>query len=345
MSDLGSTNGTRVNGIAVTEAFLEGGEVVTVGSTTFRVEVANQRPQAQLSHRTHFGNFIGVSTEMRRVYPLCERLAQSDVLALIEGEPGTGKTLLAEGIHLEGARGAGPLVVVDCSAVPPNLLELELYGHEAGAFVGATIARAGAFERAHGGTLIIEEIGDLAPGLQMKLMHTMEYQQLQPIGSHRVLQVNVRVLATTRRDLDREVQAGRFSEELLRRLAVARLELPPLRVRRGDLAILVRHFCRELQGDESTITAELVRAWEEYPWPGNVRELRNALARHLALGELAQMTANGGAVAAEQAGNAHNAEDVFERALEMPLGEARQEVVSSSSGGTSNACWRSTMGM
>lgn len=328
VTDLGSTNGTRVNGIAVTEAFLEGGEVVTVGSTTFRVDLANQRPQAQLSHRTHFGNFIGVSTEMRRVYPLCERLAQSDVAALIEGEAGTGKTLLAEGIHLEGPRGAGPLAVVDCSAVPPNLLELELYGHEAGAFVGATIARAGAFERAHGGTLIIKEIGDLAPGLQMKLLHTLEYQQIQPIGSHRVLQVNVRVLATTRRDLDREVQAGRFSEDLLRRLSVARLELPPLRVRRGDLAILVRHFCRELQGDESTITADLVRAWEEYPWPGNVRELRNALARHLALGELAQMTATNGAAAAEQASRAHNAEDVFERALDMPLGEARQEVVS-----------------
>jgi two-component system, NtrC family, response regulator HydG len=328
VTDLGSTNGTRVNGISVTEAFLEGSEVITVGSTTFRVELANQRGQAQISHRMNFGNVIGVSTEMRRLYPLLERLAQADVPVLLEGEPGTGKTLTAEGIHIESPRAQqGPFVVVDCTAIPPNLLELELFGHEANVFAGVPQARSGAFERAHGGTLLIDEIGELAPHLQMKVLHAIDHGQVCPYGGQRILQVNVRVVASTRRDLDREVQAGRFSDELLRRLTGARVELPPLRIRRGDLPVLLRHFCRELQGDESTLNAELFRAWEEYPWPGNVRELRHALARHLALGELANMTNNQGPAAAAQLEARVDSGDVFDRALDLPLGEARQEVV------------------
>src|SRR5690606_16582231 len=224
VTDLGSTNGTRVNGISVTEAFLEGGEVITVGSTTFRVDLANQRGQAQISHRMCFGNVIGVSTEMRRLYPLFERLAQSDVPVLLEGEPGTGKTITAEGIHLESPRAQqGPFVVVDCTTIPPNLLELELFGHEANVFAGVPQARAGAFGRGHGGTLLIDGVGGLAPHLQMTVLHAMGHGQVCPYGGQRVINVNVRVVASTRRDLDREVQAGRFSEDLLRRLMAARV--------------------------------------------------------------------------------------------------------------------------
>ena len=265
---------------------------------------------------------------MRRLYPLCERLALSDVPVLLEGEAGTGKELMAEAIHLEGPRGAGPFVVLDCTSVPPNLLELELFGHEAGVFVGAHTARAGVFEQANGGTLLIDEIGDLDPALQLKVLSVIERQEICPVGGNQMRRLNVRVIASTRRDLDREVQAGRFSEQLLHRLATARVELPPLRARRGDLPLLVRHFSRELQGDEGSLSPDLLRAWEDYAWPGNVRELRNTLARHLALGELAHIANVSGPEAAQAQFVASKDErDVFERALELPLGEARQEVV------------------
>lgn len=328
ITDLGSTNGTTVNGISVTEAFLEGGEVVTVGATSFRLDRETNGARVQLGSGVQFGPVLGASTEMRRLYPLCERLAHSDVPVLIEGEPGTGKDLLAEAIHHEGSRAGGPFIVLDCSAVPSNLLEIELFGHEAGAFGGVPVARPGAFEQAHNGTLLIDEVGELDLALQPKLLRALERQEIRPFGSQRLLRVNVRVIATTRRDLDREVQAGRFREDLLQRLAVARIDLPPLRQRRGDVALLVRHFCRELQGDETMLSKELRRSWEDYAWPGNVRELRNTLARHLALGELATLTQQSGPAAAQaQLHPREESQDIFERALGLPLGEARQAVV------------------
>jgi DNA-binding NtrC family response regulator len=327
LTDLGSTNGTRVNGIAVAEAFLEGGELIAVGSTSFRLDREDNGSRVQISSRTHFGPVVGASTEMRRLYPLCERLAQSDVPMIIEGEAGTGKELMAEALHLEGPRGRGPFVVLDCTLVPSNLLEVELFGYDAGAFAGATNARRGVFEQAHGGTLVIDEVGALDSALQPKLLRALERQEIRPVGSNRALKVNVRVIATTRTDLDREVQAGRFSEDLLQRLALARIELPPLRSRKGDISLLVRHFCRELQGDEGMLSKDLRRSWEDHAWPGNVRELRNALARHLALGELANITQQSGPEAAEAELAAQPRGDVFEQALQLPLGEARQVVV------------------
>ncbi len=176
ITDLGSTNGTTVNGISVTEAFLEGGEVVTVGATSFRLERETSGARVQLASGVQFGPVLGASTEMRRLYPLCERLAHSDVPVLIEGEPGTGKTLLAEAIHHEGGRAGGPFIVLDCSAIPSNLLELELFGHEAGAFSGMPVARPGAFEQAHNGTLVIDEVGELDLALQPKLLRALERQ-------------------------------------------------------------------------------------------------------------------------------------------------------------------------
>lgn len=330
VTDLGSTNGTKVNGIAVTEAFLEGGEVVSVGGTSFRLDREDTRPQqVQVSNKTSFGHVVGASTEMRRLYPLCERLAQSDVPVVIEGEPGTGKELLAEALHHEGSRAQGPFVVLDCTAVPANLLEAELFGHAQGAFGGASVPRPGVFEQANGGTLVIDEIGDLDPALQPKLLRALERKEVRPVGGSQPVEVDVRVIVTTRKDLDREVQSGRFQDDLLQRIAVARVELPPLRHRRGEIAILVRHFCKELQGDEAGLSPELLRSWEEYGWPGNVRELRNTLARHLALGELAHITQSSGPQAAEAEMHAASGEsgDVFDLALTLPLGEARQKVV------------------
>jgi two-component system, NtrC family, response regulator HydG len=286
ITDLGSTNGTFVDGVAIVEAFLRGDETVRMGSTAFRVEHADTRSGVKLPAATSFGRVIGASTEMRRIYPLCERLAASSVPLVIEGETGTGKELLAEALHEQGPRASGAFVVFDCTAVAPSLMEAELFGHERGAFTGAVGARKGLLEQAHGGTLLIDEIGDLDLSLQPKLLRAIERAEVRRLGGDRALKVDVRILAATRRNLDREVQAGRFRDDLFHRLAVARVELPPLRRRRGDVTLLARHFWGALGGQTATLSGDLLLKWEDSDWPGNVRELRNAVARQLLLGDL-----------------------------------------------------------
>ena len=258
-----------------------------LGSTMFRVETERCDAEPEPPIATHFGRVVGASREMRRLYPLCARLASTDVPVVIEGETGTGKEALAESLHEVGPRAHGPFVVFDCTAVPANLLEAELFGHERGAYTGAVGMRRGVFEQADGGTLLIDEIGDLDVALQAKLLRAIERGEVRRIGSDRWSRVNVRVLAATRRNLDHEVQAGRFRDDLFHRLAVVRIELPPLRRRVGDVPTLIAHFWREMGGAEGGIPSDVLRRWEDYAWPGNVRELRNAIARQLALGELA----------------------------------------------------------
>jgi DNA-binding NtrC family response regulator len=209
------------------------------------------------------------------------------VPVVIEGETGTGKEILAEALHEQGPRAAGPFVVFDCTAVLPGLVEAELFGHERGAFTGAVGQRKGLFEQAHGGTLLVDEIGDLDAALQPKLLRAVERGEVRRVGGDRWMKVDVRILAATRRDLDQAVQEGRFRDDLFHRLAVGRIELPPLRERRGDVAQLATHFWKALGGGERGPDAGLLARWEALPWPGNVRELRNAVARQIALGELA----------------------------------------------------------
>ena len=295
LADLASTNGTWVNGLSVVEVLLSGGESVQLGETVLTLTARASPRAAQLPLATAFGRLIGASTEMRRIYPLCERLAAANVPVILEGETGTGKEVLAESLHEQGPRAAGPFIVFDCTAAAPSLLEAELFGHERGAFTGAVTTRKGVFEQAHGGTLLIDEIGDLDLALQPKLLRAIERSEVRRVGGARPIACDVRILAATRRDLDREVQLGRFRDDLFHRLAVTRLELPPLRARRGDVALLVSRFAAELGGDARCIPPPLLGQWERDPWPGNVRELRNAVARHLALGELAALEAAGGA--------------------------------------------------
>lgn len=294
ITDLGSTNGTWVDRVKVVEADLQGGEMVRVGATMFRVDIeeidaADRGPGGQppLPAEINFGRVVGASREMRRLYPLCDRLAHTNVPVVIEGETGTGKEALAESLHEMGPRAQGPFVVFDCTAVPPSLVEAELFGHERGAFTGALQTRKGVFEQADGGTLLIDEVGDLDLSLQPKLLRAIERFEIRRIGGDKWIRVDVRVLAATRRDLDKEVQAGRFRDDLFHRLAVARIELPPLRHRLGDITALAMHFWREMGGDPYAIPRELLQKWEDYPWPGNIRELRNTIARQLALGDLA----------------------------------------------------------
>ncbi|MCK6593354.1 MAG: sigma-54 dependent transcriptional regulator, partial [Polyangiaceae bacterium] len=227
------------------------------------------------------------SPAMRKLYPLCARLAATIVPVIIEGETGTGKEVLAESLHEMGPRASGPFAVFDCTAVPPNLVESALFGHERGAFTGATDARKGVFEEAHGGTLLIDEIGDLEIELQAKLLRALERSEIRRIGGKQWQRVDVRVLAATRRNLDQEVSAGRFRDDLFYRLAVARIELPPLRRRAGDIALLARFFWGRMAGPKEPVPEDFIARLEDYAWPGNVRELHNAVARRVALGDLA----------------------------------------------------------
>ena len=284
--DAGSMNGTRIDNVRVTDGYANGGEHLYLGNTVIYVERVAPHAQVSRPALSHFARVVGASPAMQRLYPLCEKLAKSDVPVIIEGETGTGKEALAEALHEAGPRAQNPFVVFDCTSVPPSLLESELFGHERGAFTGANNMRKGVFELADGGTLLIDEIGDLDISLQPKLLRAVERSEFRRVGGTKSIKCNVRLLAATRRDLEREVQLGRFRDDLFHRLAVGRIELPPLRKRREDIEVLARHFWEQAGGDASGPPPDAMAQWTSAAWPGNVRELRNAVSRRLALGDL-----------------------------------------------------------
>ncbi len=326
VTDQGSTNGTVVSGVRVMSALLSGGEQVVIGGTTLRVHASGSAPRAVEPKVARFGQLLGGSEAMRRLYPLCERLATSSVPILIEGETGTGKELLAESLHDYSARASRPFVVFDCSTVAPNLIEARLFGHEKGAYTGATQGRKGVFELAHGGTLFIDEIGELSLELQPRLLRAIERGEIARVGSERWTRVDVRVIAATRRDLDRSVQNGEFRDDLFFRLAVGRLELPPLRRRRGDVTLLAQHFWKALGDPEEPLPDDLVSRLEQHDWPGNVRELLNTVARHRALGDLAAFQEPMYRVEAQPVTpDTEFVADVLEQ--DLPLSQAKQEML------------------
>jgi transcriptional regulator with GAF, ATPase, and Fis domain len=323
LHDLGSTNGTFVDGVRIVECWVRGGEIVRFGSTAARLEADVVPDAPPLPSAMRFGRTLGASVAMRRLYPLCERLAHARVPVVIEGETGTGKEVLAESLHeMGGSR--GPFVVFDCTTVSPNLVEAELFGHERGAFTGAERARAGVFEEADGGTLLIDEIGDLDLPLQAKLLRVIDRGELRRVGSQKTVKVDVRVLAATRRDLDKEVAAGRFRDDLFHRLAVARIELPPLRERASDIPLLTRQFVQEMGGPPS-VAQEILTKFADYTWPGNVRELRNLVARYVALGADAELPTFSSAPAAAPAssGGTDWLDMLVAQSLPFPLARRR----------------------
>lgn len=323
LRDLDSTNGTYVLGLRVLDVLLTGGEVIGLGASTLRVERGAPKEE-NLPMQDRFGRMLGGSREMRRLYPVLARLAASNVPVVIEGETGTGKELLAESIHEQSARCDQPYVVFDCTSVPLNLAESELFGHERGAFTGATNQRKGLFEQAHGGTLFIDEIGDLDPSLQPKLLRAIERQEIRRVGGNETRRVDVRILAATRRNLDEEVVAGRFRDDLYHRLMVTRIELPPLRNRRGDVPALIRRFWTDSNG-EGEPPADLVSRWAAEKWPGNIRELRNSVARAVALGDLA-----GGMPPSLASGpSVSDGSGIIEEVIRqrLPITQARQKVI------------------
>ncbi len=331
LTDLGSTNGTFVDRVRVVEALLTGGEMVRVGSSVLRIDDADadssQAPSSSspsvAPRPTGFGRVVGASRALVALYPLFERLAAATVPVVIEGETGTGKEALAEALHEMGPRAKRPFIIFDCTAVPPALIESELFGHERGAFTGATGSRRGVFEQAHGGTLFIDEIGDLELSLQPKLLRAIERSEIRRVGGDGWISVDVRIVSATRRDLDREVEEGRFREDLFHRLAVARVELPPLRHRQGDVRVLAPHFWQQLGGDPAQLTEPLLTRWEAATWPGNVRELRNAVARQIALGDLGQPAVSASLESAAGGGWTALVEELVRAKLPFPLARDR----------------------
>ena len=247
----------------------------------------NARLQQELDQCCLTHDIVGRSAELEFVLATVAKVAPSEANVLITGESGTGKELIAQAVHANSRRARGPFIPVDCAAMPFNLLESELFGHEKGAFTGADKGRRGLLEMADGGTLFLDEIGELNQELQAKLLRTFQERSFRRLGGERLIEVNIRIICSTNRDLLTEVEQGRFRQDLLYRLNVVTLLLPPLRDRKGDVPLLAQHFLQifmQASGKPRLrITPEVMRLLERYQWPGNVRELRNVIERAVVL--------------------------------------------------------------
>jgi two-component system response regulator GlrR len=278
--DLDSTNGSYVDHVRVREARVPDGAMIRLGATRLLLEHEREPQPVELWPTDRFGDLVGRSPAMRELFAVLARVATSDIPVLIQGETGTGKEVVARSLHRASARAEQPFVVVDCAAMPQTLIEAELFGHLRGAFTGATESRAGAFESADGGTVLLDEIGELPLALQPKLLRALEARRIKRLGDTRERPVDVRFMAATHRDLLRMASEGTFREDLYFRLAVLPIKVPPLRQRAEDIPLLVEHFLPGGVALPGEVLAELARR----PWLGNVRELRNAVERMLALG-------------------------------------------------------------
>ncbi|HLK35954.1 MAG TPA: sigma 54-interacting transcriptional regulator [Polyangiaceae bacterium] len=303
--DVGSTNGTFAGGVRVYDAVLPFDARLRLGDTELTVTALAETVEREQTTRDRFGDLLGASPRMRELFADLERIAATDVILLIEGETGTGKDVAAESVHRASPRAAGPFVVFDCGAVSPTLVESELFGHERGAFTGATQAHAGVFEQADGGTLFLDEVGDLPKELQPKLLRVLEKRQVRRVGGTDLLPFDARVIAATNRQLRAEVARGQFRQDLYFRIAAAHVTVPALRERMEDLPQLVEHFLSLARAPEPArqLSREVWDLLRAHRWPGNVRELRNAVQRLLvtpdrALRDLAGTNAPGTGVPA-----------------------------------------------
>lgn len=283
LRDLNSTNGSFVGPIRVREVYLPDGQRFKVGLTELTFESADEVVDILPSDAEALGDLVGRSVAMRALFSVVERVAPTDLTVLVTGETGTGKELVSRALHVGSPRRKRPFEVFDCGAVARSLVEAELFGHERGAFTGAVSGRPGVFERANGGTVFLDELGELPLDVQAALLRVLEQREVRRVGGREVKPVDVRVLAATNRNLQDEVEAGRFREDLYYRLAVVELTLPPLRDRLEDLPLLSRHLLRTagFKHEVRDVAPEVIQAFEAWRWPGNVRELRNVLLRSI----------------------------------------------------------------
>jgi len=283
LRDVGSTNGTFVGGMRVFDLLLRSATIITIGRTKLRFDAIEDQPvRATLYPSGRFCDMVGQSVGMRRLFARIEQVARSTATVLITGETGTGKEAVAEAVVQSSDRVRAPFVVIDCSSLPHNLIESELFGHVKGAFTGAHSDYRGAFERADGGTVFLDEIGELPIDLQPKLLRVLERREVRRIGSEHVRPTDVRVIAATNRELGVEINERRFRQDLYFRLSVVNLHIPPLHERREDIPLLIEHFYNQLtDGRRGPTLADVMNRLceSDYHWPGNVRELRNAIER------------------------------------------------------------------
>ncbi len=341
LRDLDSTNGTFVGNLRVNDVYVQPGGVIALGSTRLRFEPLGESVEVEISERDRFGDMIGRSVKMREMFARLEKLSKTDTTVLITGETGVGKELVAEALHEQGTRVGGPFIVIDCGSIPANLIESELFGHERGAFTGATGTSAGAFEQAHKGTVFLDEIGELPLTMQPKLLRVLERKEIRRVGGTKTIEVDIRVVAATNRDLGVEVNRGRFREDLYYRLAVARVHVPPLRERKDDIPLIIEHVLAATPGGEGAqITPDTVDLMMKHDWPGNVRELRNVIERAVLLAEspaneaslrrvpaIPQPTRSETATPSSTIGPAE-AQVAFPVDISIPFKQAKQDVIS-----------------
>ena len=319
LKDLDSKNGTFVRDVPIREVILHPGVPASIGGCRLGVAVVGEPTVVPLSKLPRFGEALGASVVMRALFATLERAAMSDATVVLLGESGTGKELLARAIHAASPRKAGPLEVLDCSAVAPTLVEAELFGHVRGAYTGATSNRPGLLERAHGGTLFLDEIGELPLELQPKLLRALESKQIRRVGSNDWRSFDARLVAATHRDLRGEVAAGTFRQDLFYRLAMVELRVPPLRERKEDIPLLVERFLGSQTPSRTLadLPANAVALLMGHDWPGNVRELFNTVARLMLFPDI-------GAEAIDRPARAAAPQRQF---AELPLREARVMVI------------------
>jgi two-component system response regulator GlrR len=326
--DLGSHNGTYVEGIRVSGACVPDGAKVRFGHVEVTVTYAPTPRALELWPAHRFGPLVGPSAIMRALFARLARIAPSNASVLVEGETGTGKELVARAIHDASPRKGGPFVIIDCGALPETLLEAELFGHARGAFTGAAEARAGAIEAADGGTVFLDEIGELPLAMQPKLLRVLESGTVRRLGETQHRKVDVRFVSATHRDLRTMTNNRAFREDLYFRLAVLPVTIPPLRERPTDIVALIQHLVPA--SEMATVTPELVRELVTRPWPGNVRELRNFIERALALGPREALAFVAGPAAARTATagdtSLSGAWRLDEQLLARPYKEVRERV-------------------
>ncbi|MBJ6760396.1 sigma 54-dependent Fis family transcriptional regulator [Myxococcaceae bacterium JPH2] len=287
--DLHSTNGTFLDGRRIERAYLSAGSQIRAGSSIITFAPLDEEVAVEPDRDGELCGMVGQSAKMRSVFGLIRKIAPMDVPVIIQGETGTGKELVARAIHELSGRKKESMVVLDCGAIPPNLIESELFGHEKGSFTGAVSSRPGAFERAQGGTIFLDELGELRLDLQPKLLRALENREVRRVGGNDVIQVDCRVIAATNRDLVKEIAAGNFREDLYFRLSVINIQLPPLRQRRDDISLILKRALEEPEvvdkHGRKRFSAEALGLLMAYSWPGNIRELTNVLSHVLTFSE------------------------------------------------------------